>query len=101
MSNRTAAPFASVNVPRTNCRYSQQVHLHLRPCALKAAATSKDSLLAVGSVLGLSGACSCLTQQPGLRIGGAMRCKIGGRVPGALGKGAPGLGSPAAAPGGA
>src|SRR3954452_16627217 len=93
MSKRTAAPFASVNVPRTNCRYSQHVHLHLRPWALKAAATSKDSLLAVGSVLGLSGACSRLTQQPGLRIGGTMRCKIGGRVPGALGKDPPGFGS--------
>src|SRR3954452_14686978 len=62
MSKRTAAPAASVKVPRTNWRYSQQLHRHLRPRVMKSASISKNSLFTAWSVIELNGASNRRTQ---------------------------------------
>src|SRR4051794_4759110 len=70
MSKRTATLLASVNVPRTYCRYSQQLHLQPRPCCLNSASTSNDSLLAAASVTTFAGSWSRPGQHLGLKNGG-------------------------------
>src|SRR3954462_3239706 len=82
MSKRTATLLASVNVPRTYCRYSQQLHLQPRPCCLNSASTSNDSLLAAASVTTFAGSWSRPGQHLGLKNGGRSRRRIGGRPPG-------------------
>src|SRR3954470_5210615 len=95
MSKRTATLLASVNVPRTYCRYSQQLHLQPRPCCLNSASTSNDSLLAAASVATFAGSWSRPGQHLGLKNGGRSRRRIGGRPPG---NGPPPLRSRAGAP---
>src|SRR4051812_29661820 len=68
-SNLTGSPAGSSNVPRTNCRYSQHLHLHLRPREMKSASISKNSLFTVGSMLEFSGASNRRTQHLGLSRG--------------------------------
>jgi hypothetical protein len=61
-SNRIGCPAASLNVPRTYWRYSQQVQRQFFGFDEKSASISNDSLFAVASLFRFSGASKRLTQ---------------------------------------
>src|SRR3954451_13341021 len=88
-SNLTGSPAASLKVPRTNCRYSQHLHLHLRPREMKSASISKNSLFTVGSALEFNGASNRWTQHLGFSRGGTLEITWRMTLPGPFEGGKP------------